>query len=485
MTDTNLAFLSISELSRLIRAQKITSQRITEIYLNRIKQYNPLLNAIVINMEEEALRRAKAADDALSNGKLLGKLHGVPVTVKEAFNITGYKTTVNFKQLKNNVAQDDADLVNSLYNEGAVILGKTNIPTLLGDHQTYGPLYPRANNPFDLARTPGGSTGGGASAVAAGLTGIEVGSDIGGSLRIPAHFCGVYGLKTTEGAVSLKGHVPPLPNAKGAFRKMGVLGPLARNLEDLELIFEIIKKQDITEAKGYAPDYSAFKNSELADVKLAWTASVNDVKTGSTTLTLLKELVDKLSGQVQHIEQTLPKINYQEAERNWANIFGYFMGQDMPWMIRQIIRLQYCYSPAFRPKGNMIAEGVVGTNQVKLEKFLTQRQEFLEAFQSFFKEYTFILTPMGVGPAFEHRKTGTPIDVEGRKVNYWDMCLPFTFLANVLGFPALVLPMGKSKEGLPIGLQIMGPYHSEKQLIQFAKHLQPFVQGFQPPKDFG
>ena len=192
----------------------------------------------------------------------------------------------------------------------------------------------------------------------------------------------------------------------------------------------------------------------------------------------------KLSGQVQHIEAVLPNIDYHKAEENWANIFGYLSGQDMPWIIRKISRLQFSHNYAFGSKGRLIAEGIVGKDEVTLKKYLAQRKTNLEIFNDFFKQYSFIISPVGVGPAFEHCKTGKPIMVEGRKVNYWEMCLPFTFVANVLGFPTLVIPLGKSKDNLPIGIQIMGPYHSEKQLIKFTKLLEPYVQGYQKAENF-
>ncbi|RYM32794.1 hypothetical protein ERX46_12075 [Brumimicrobium glaciale] len=481
--NSDLAFLTVTEIAKRIRNKEITSEFITGIYIERIKRFNPQLNAIVIDMEKDALERAKAADVALAQGKSLGKLHGVPITVKEAFNIKGYKTTVNFKQLKNNIALEHSDIVNLLYNEGAIILGKTNIPTLLTDHQTHGPLYPRANNPFDLTRTTGGSTGGGASAVASGLSGVEVGSDMGGSVRIPAHFCGVYSLKTTDGAVSEKGHVPPLPKSKGAFQKMAVFGPISRSLDDLELVFDIIKKEG-NESNKDKPKYLAFENKVLSDYSLAWTDSMNDIKAGEETITLLNQLVNDLSGQVKHIEKTLPIINYKEAEENWANILGYLLGQDLPFIIQKIARFQFTYGYSARGKGQHISNGILGNNPKKLEKFTSLRQENIEVFQEFFKNYSFILSPIAVGPAFEHCRTGKPIQVDGREINYWDMCLPFVYIANVLGFPALIAPLGQTKDGLPIGIQIIGPNNSEKELIHFGKLLLPYIQGFKKPENF-
>lgn len=197
------------ELAAAIRERKVTSEKVVEAHLERIQAFNDGLNAIVILTADEALRRARDADKVLESGQLRGPLHGVPVTIKESFNIAGLKTTSNFKPLKNNVAKEDALLVTRLRNAGAVILGKTNLPTLCADWQAYGPLYKRANNPYNIGCTTGGSTGGGAAAVASGMSPLEFGSDLGGSVRVPAHFCGLFSLKPTEFNTPITGHVPP------------------------------------------------------------------------------------------------------------------------------------------------------------------------------------------------------------------------------------------------------------------------------------
>src|SRR5688572_9499896 len=218
---TATPFASACELAAMIRNGQISAYQLTELYLARIQQHNPALNAIAIGNDADALRTARERDDDLRKNSVRGPLHGVPVTVKESFNLTGLKTTVNFPQLKDNVASSDALIVQRLKEAGASILGKTNIPTMLSDYQSFGPLYPTANNPYDMTRTPGGSTGGGAAAVAAGLTTLEIGSDIGGSVRVPAHFCGLFGLKPTENAATHgDGHVPPVPGSHGGFVAM-------------------------------------------------------------------------------------------------------------------------------------------------------------------------------------------------------------------------------------------------------------------------
>ncbi len=478
-----LAFLSATEIAKLIKDRVVTSQEVTEFYLKRIEQYNPKINAIVISLKTDAIERAIAADKALNAGEDWGVLHGVPITVKESFNIKGYKTTVNFKQIKNHVASEDSDVVKKLYDAGAIILGKTNVPTLLSDHQTIGDIYPRGNNPFDINRTVGGSTGGGAAAVAAGLSSLSIGSDIGGSVRIPAHFCGLFSLKTTEKAISKVGHVPPLPKAKGAFDMMSVLGPLARSIDDLELAFELLKEPNIEDEQSQNRNWPKAQKRDIDSYKLAWTTSINKVQAGKETTQLIENLVQKLSQAGVKMEQSLPKIDYQKAEENWGNIFGKVMGQDLPWLIQKIVKLQQAYSYGTRSKGKYIAKGI-GVKDQQLTEYLALRQSNIDTFHDFFKAHDFILCPMGVGPAFEHCKKGDSIVVDGKKVDYWDMCLTYAFVANVLGIPALMVPLGTSAEGLPIGLQILGPYCSERDLLHFGRQLMPFIQGFKAPKGF-
>ncbi|MFC7158952.1 amidase family protein [Pseudidiomarina halophila] len=204
-----MKYLSATEIARQINAGQLTSTAITEHYLNRIENYNPKLNAFVDLYPDTARLAAKQRDQQKDDQP--GPLHGVPISVKECYQVKDTRTTLNYPPLRNLVADSTSLLVQRLLDAGAVLLGKTNVPTLLADAQTFGPIYPRANNPYDLSRTPGGSTGGGAAALAADLCALELGSDIGGSIRNPAHHCGLFGLKPTENGHHLDGHIPPFP----------------------------------------------------------------------------------------------------------------------------------------------------------------------------------------------------------------------------------------------------------------------------------
>ena len=219
-----------------------------DAHLTRIARYNPALNAIVTHNEENARAGAREADAALARGEVWGPLHGVPVTIKDSFATAGLRTTSGFPPLTNHIPDSDATAVARLRAAGAIVLGKTNLPLLVHGFQSDNPIFGRTNNPWDHARTPGSSTGGGAAAIAAGLSPLELGSDYGGSVRIPAHFCGIYSLKPTNNRIPLTGHIPELPGRRSV-RHVATPGPLARCVQDLVLALQVMAGPD-----PYHPD---------------------------------------------------------------------------------------------------------------------------------------------------------------------------------------------------------------------------------------
>ncbi|MDG2278986.1 MAG: amidase family protein, partial [Pseudomonadales bacterium] len=242
------AYSSATELAAAIKAKDISSLELTELYIARVEQYDDQINAVVVRDFERGREAAKAADDALARDEDLGPLHGVPMTIKEAYDIEGLPTTWGIPEYQDNIASSDAESVRRLKGAGAVFFGKTNVPLNLGDFQSFNDIYGQTNNPWDLTRTPGGSSGGSAAALAAGLTGLEAGSDIGGSIRNPAHFCGIYGHKPTWGIVPDEGHALP-----GGYAPpdIAVVGPMARSAEDLALSMDIVAGASRTDIRGW------------------------------------------------------------------------------------------------------------------------------------------------------------------------------------------------------------------------------------------
>jgi amidase len=464
------AFASAHEHAISIRERGVSCRELVELYIDRIHHYNPALHAIVISNEADAIRTACERDDDLTNNVVRGPLHGVPVTVKESFNLTGVKTTVNFTQLKNNVAATDALIVKRLKAAGACILGKTNIPTMLSDFQSFGPLYPTANNPHDVSRTPGGSTGGGAAAVAAGLTTLEIGSDIGGSIRLPAHFCGVLGLKPTENAAMHgEGHVPPAPDHRGGFVAMASMGPLARTMADIELAWGIINQPD-WKYFCHLPEKPCVKTA-LSDYRIAWFDDVGMVACGDETKKVLGEFVRTLeAGGVTSETRPFDEKWLKESYAIWGLLFGAIAGQDVPWIGRQLMKRQF----AGMAKGSgidLMGHVKAGLNlQFKeFSRALKRRVDLVRDLQRRFDEYDFIISPVAAGPAFLHNQKHRPIELEGRTLGYLDYAMPFVTIYNACGNPALVVPAGKSASGLPIGIQIAAPHYAEAELIHFGK----------------
>ena len=262
---SGLTFVSLTQAAKAIRDGKITSLELTEHIIRRIERHNPALNAIVTFTKTEALAQAKAADEALARDEVLGPLHGVPITIKDCFEVAGVRTTAGAKRLSDHVPEEDAATVSRLRKAGAVILGKTNVPIYAGDWQSFNEVFGTTNNPWNLETTPGGSTGGGAAAVAAGLSYLSLGSDIGGSIRIPSTFCGLFGHKPTINILPYRGHIPrrhtPL---------LTVAGPLARSPEDLKLALEVMGGPDAEEGIAYSWTLPPSRCESLSEYRLGY-----------------------------------------------------------------------------------------------------------------------------------------------------------------------------------------------------------------------
>jgi len=267
----DLVFASAQELAMRIRQRRVSATEVLEGYLAQIAAHHTALNAIITLDEEGARTRATAADAALARGEVWGPLHGVPVTIKDAIETVGLRTTGGFPPLAAYVPTTDAPVVARLRAAGAIIMGKTNVPVLSADYRADNPIFGRTNNPWALDRTPGGSTGGGAAALAAGLTALEVGSDLAGSVRIPAHYCGVYGLKPTEHRVPCTGHIPEVPGTLKGRRHMQTIGPLARSVEDLALALRLMAGPDGWQWEVPPVPLLPAADRPLETLRLAWT----------------------------------------------------------------------------------------------------------------------------------------------------------------------------------------------------------------------
>lgn len=475
-------FSSASQQAKHLSQKQITSHTLTEMYADRIHKHNPKLNAIVIDNTKSALEAARNFDDSPQAGKIAG----VPVTVKEAFNMKGLKSTVNFKGFADYTAPADSIVVDRIYKEHGVILGKTNIPEMLGDHQSFGPLYPTANNPWDITKTPGGSTGGGAAAVAAGLTTFEIGSDIGGSIRVPSHFCGIFGLKPSENMYVELGHLPAKPSSNYGWIQMASYGPLARSMADIELGYNIVNAPDWKHRMNLPVVSNVPQHAHISDYKIGWFDSIGGFDAGIETREIISHLIRTLSANGVDTNQfEFSKQWFDDITRVWGVFFGLVNSQGLSWFVRQILKRQFSKMDAGADLSisKYIKEGM---NQ-KFKSYTTTlrvRQKAVAELHDYFQAYDFIISPVMSGPAFDHNHKHRPIELDGKKIPYVDHNLPFAMPWNSLGNPSLVFPAGKTKAGLPVGLQIIGPVHSEPALIHFGKMVEDLGFTFTPPPDF-
>ena len=477
------AFRSATALVADIKAGRTSSRALLEIFLQRIDRYNPSLNAVICERRDHARQRADAADAAWQRGEDWGPLHGLPMTVKESYNVEGLPTTWGHPAFKDNVAAADAVAVRHLLDAGAIVFGKTNVPIDLADFQSYNAVYGTTNNPWDQARTPGGSSGGSAAALAAGLTGLEIGTDIGGSIRNPAHFCGVFGHKPSFGLVSLRGH--GLKDALTAV-DISVGGPLARSAQDLELALNLIAGPNPLDAAGVKYQLPVL-TKPVQDLRIAvW----NDVPLCPSS-DEVRQRVDKVA---QVLAQAGARVDAHArpgftAEHSHAVFFGLLhsaMSSRMP---------QAAFDALVERAGQL--EAGDHSERAQMLRLQTMRHQqwaslneqracLRDAWRVFFETHDFLITPIMPTSAFQHDHGnfgGRTIDIDGRKQPYFTQTF-WAGLAGVCWLPATIVPTGPDANGLPIGVQIIGPMYGDLQTIQLAQKLEQMGFAFQPPPAF-
>ncbi len=440
----------------------------------RIDHFNPAINAIIQDYRTSAIERAGYLEHNADKLEAL-PLFGVPVTIKESFAYKSSPTTLNFPPLKNHKPEECSILAQRLEEAGAIIIGKTNVPTMLADCQSFGPLYPTACNPFDTNRTPGGSTGGGAASLAAGFAFAEIGSDIGGSIRNPANFCGVFGLKPTTNGHIHDGHFPPMPNKGNGFTALNSTGPLARSMADLKAIYDVCY-QPLPQYQQYLKvSTSCARHNELGGYRVAYFDSLKSVHCSKATSRGLNKVIKSL----ENAGATVTRIHLDDelVERIlacWVKIFGFVCGQDFPWAIRKVMQLKFGQDlkKSSIDAKRALAEGLI-MDFSEYSKALREQKECIAEFYKLFDEYDFILSPTSVGPAFEHNHKHRQINFEGKTYNYTDYCFSFVMPYNLLGLPVLCIPSGLDEDlQLPIGISIAGPHYSEEQLMHFGALLE-------------
>jgi amidase len=477
-------FWSAVELAAAIRARRTSASQLVELYLERISRHNPALNAICTLDQAGASRRAREADAALARGELWGPLHGVPMTIKDALETAGLRTTGGHPPLKDYVPERDATAVARLRAAGAILLGKTNVPPLSADYRADNPIFGRTNNPWNLERTPGGSTGGGGAAVAAALSAFDVGSDLAGSVRTPAHFCGLFGLKPTERRIPNTGHIPEPPGLPRAVRHMNVLGPLARSVEDLALITKTMSGPDDAEWDMAPVPWIDAREKQLRECRFAWSTDFGGVAVTADTQNAIARLAQELARAGCKVERRNPDgFSFDEAWENWGEIAIAERAATGGERSRErVAALNATLGEAWAvARGS--AKGVRATVADYMDA-LTRRDRLIATLEKFFQQWDAFICPVTVSPAIAHVPFGTPIEVDEHRVPYFIAGTAYTCPFNLTGHPSVVLPLTRSKEGLPIGVQLVGKRWSEPELLALAQKVALITGPFTPPPGF-
>ncbi len=476
----DMPFRSATALVRDIKSGRVTSRELLELYLARVDQYNPAINAIVVQQRELARQRADQADAALARGQDWGPLHGLPMTVKESYNIQGLPTTFGVPAMRDNVAKCDALSIRRLTDAGAIVFGKTNVPLDLADFQSYNEIYGTTNNPWDHSRTPGGSSGGAAAALAAGLTGLEMGSDIGGSIRNPAHFCGVFGHKPSWGLVPSRGH--SLGDTRTPL-DIAVVGPMARSAVDLELAMRLVAGPDEIDAAAGPAALSGLAKP-VASLRIAvWHSDVAcapsvdvQARVEAVALALAKAgaFVDA---------KARPAFTALHSHSVFRGLLRAAMTSRSPQAVfdKLMARAQALAPGDQTERAQMLRDQTISVQG--WTALNEARAKLRWAWHDFFKDFDFMLTPIMPTSAFAHDHSNfgsRTVAVDGQAEPYFNQMF-WAGLAGVALLPATVIPTGLDAQGLPIGVQIIGPMFGDLKTIQLAQHLERQGFAFLPP----
>lgn len=480
-----LPFRSAKQLASLIRQKKVGCLELLELYLKRVERHNSRINAIVFMDIEAARKRARRADKARARGELWGPLHGVPMTIKESYDISGMPTTWGAPQYKNNYPRKNALAVDRFLNAGVVLFGKTNVPLYLADWQTFNEIYGTTNNPWDVTRGPGGSSGGSAAALAAGLTGIEAGSDIGASIRNPAHYCGVYGHKPTFGIASPRGQA--LPGVVAA-TDISAIGPLARSADDLTIALNVMSGPDDIDGTGWRLCLPKPAKKALREYKVSVIYTDAEAEVDAEVQKRIQALVDfLLRNKAKVVENARPEIDAGQAHRNYIQLLrAATSGRLTPEMFQKNLQ----EAKTLKPGDESYQAQTIRAQAMFHKDWLSYneaRQKMRLAWAEFFREYDLLLCPAATTAAFPHNQKGERWE---RMVMVNNKPQPSTAQMFWAGYscnfylPSTVAPAGFTGDGLPVGVQIIGPQYGDHTCIHFARLLEQDFQGFVPPAGF-
>jgi amidase len=479
------AFAAAADLAAEIRARRIGCLELLDFYLARAERFNPALNAIVAWQTDRARDRARAADSALARGEIWGPLHGVPMTVKESFDVEGLPSTWGNPRWKDNIATANAVLVDRLLGAGAIIYGKTNVPLMLADAQSYNEVYGTTNNPWDPSRGPGGSSGGEAAAVAAGLAALGAGSDIAGSLRNPAHYCGIYAHKPSWGLIPLRGHSPT--GALGPI-DISVVGPLARHAGDLDLAMRVLVGPDGPQETAWRVELPPPRHRRLGDFRIA-------VWAGSPLCEIDASVADRFEAAITAVaragaavdRRARPAIDDREHHRLFMTLLFAALASRLD---DRDLAAQQAIAATLKPGDTGFRAGMARGATLMHRDWAAAnevRTRLRYLWHDFFGRFDVLLTPVAATAAFAHDhdpdKDARLVPVNGKALPYLDQVF-WAGLASLCYLPATAAPIGLTAAGLPVGLQIIGAEGDDLTTIECARLLAAEIGGFVAPPGY-
>ena len=469
------------ELAQRIRQKEVTSMEVVQAHLNHIKQQNPQIKAVSVLAAEEALASARQADQELSSGNSeIGPLHGVPITLKDHAIVKGLRTTLGLPQYWNYRPSKDCELVARLRSAGVIILGRTNVPFGCYDWNCRNPIYPETVNPWNFLRTPGGSSGGAAAAIATGMTPLDLGSDLAGSIRLPSHCCGIFGLRTTDGLLPMNDVGPEdFPDAPSL---LTVCGPMGRSIADLHLMLSVL-----------APEQRQETPLVPEKLHIAYTHKILNITATEVNQAAIESFMGKLSQDGHKVTRDCaPEVDMAECFELWAIIAGHLASISLPKLMRTepLNSILLFYVLQMRMGGGWIAQNLrkgFHSSEQDFQKALERLKEIRDQVTKFYDQYDLWMLPNMPGPAFERTRMNWNFKIDGQKVSYGTYNGTYHCTTALMGTPGLTVPIGFT-EGLPLSLQVHSKAFSDFWLLKVAeKHLEPHADirwptGFGPSK---
>ena len=478
-----MIFNSAHEILKKIKQREVSSLEVLDCFLAQVEKVNPKINAIVALDAERAKEKAIEADNKINLKSKLGPLHGLPMTIKDAFEVEGIVSTGGNPAWKDNIPKRNAEAVQRLVDAGAIIFGKTNVPFLSSDLQSFNKIYGTTNNPWDLERTPGGSSGGSAAALAAGMTPLELGSDIGGSIRVPAHFCGLYGHKPSYNIISEVGHMPPPPGSILTGNGLSVAGPLARSPEDLEIALDVLVSAQEQDSQAWKVKLPKARTKKTKELKIAVWPDEPYAEADNEITNLIKETAEDLKHAGAKVETVDLPISFEEIDKIYSLLLNPLMLAGSPKeTFETLAKLNESLDPYDMSELAKVDRGSV-LKHADWVIVNAMRQNMRQKWREFFNKFDVILCPTCITPAFKHNHNPVherKLTINGKDDEYLRATL-WAGPAVSAGLPSTNVPIGMSSNNLPISMQITGPYLEDKTCLEVAKVVRNIRGGFKIP----